>query len=184
MTFDYQGYDLQFIQKQPCKDDSAHLFTLVFKFYSPVTKYVYILHADYHEGNVFAIKFYCQKDRHSVYKYSKIVNRGDLGNILITCAKVVPILLKNYPAASFGFAGARTIDMKSKKVESFSNNQRFRTYKYLIALKFGTKTFAHYEYEAISSYLLVNRDYNDVDTTERELVKMFSETYMNLPDIT
>ncbi len=102
---------------------------------------------------------------------------------MITCAKVVPILLKDYPSASFGFAGARTIDIKSKKVESFSNNQRFRTYRYLMALKFGIKTFAHFEYEAISSYLLVNRDCNDVDTKERELVKMFSETYINLPDI-
>lgn len=183
MTFNYKGYNLHFIQKQPCKDNSAHLFTLIYKFYSPVTKYFYILHADHHEENVFAIKFYCKKDRHSDYKYSKIVNKGDLGNILITCAKVVPILLKNYPSASFGFAGARTIDIESKKVEPFSNNQRFRTYKYLIALKFGTKTFAHYEYQAISSYLLVNKDCNNVDAKERELVKMFSETYVNLPDI-
>lgn len=183
MTFDYPGYELKFIQRQPCNDRTAHLYTLVFKFFSPLTKYLYILRADYHLSDTFAIKFYCKKDRHSDYKYSKIVNRGDIGNILITCAKVVPILLKDYPTASFGFAGARTIDSKSKKVENYNNNQRFRTYKYLIALKFGTQIFAHYEYEAISSYLLVNKFHDNIENMEREIVKMFSETYETLPDI-
>ncbi|MCW3109641.1 MAG: hypothetical protein JWQ09_4147 [Segetibacter sp.] len=183
MTFDYPGYILKFIQKQKCKDNSAHLFTLIYKFYSPVTRYFYVLRAEYHEGEVFTIKFYCKKDRHSDFKYSKIINKGDVGNILITCAHIVPILLKGYPLASFCFIGSRTIDMKSGKVEPVQNNQRFRTYKYLIASKFGTHTFAHFAYDAISSYLLVNRKNIDVEIKERELVRMFSETYLNLPDI-
>ena len=183
MNFDYDGYQLKFIQKKACKDGSAHLFSLIYKFYSPVTKYYYILHADYHKGDFFAIKFYCKKDRHSEFKYSKIINRGDVGNILMTCVKVIPILLKDYPTASFGFIGSRSIDELSQKVEPYINNQRFRIYSNLIFLKFGEKTFAHFSYVQFSGYLLVNRQNGDIKIKEKEFVKMLSATYNNLLDI-
>lgn len=182
MNFNYPGYNLKFIQKSNCKDKSAHLFTIVYKFFSPSTTYNYIINADYHEEDVFAIKFYCTKDKRSDYKYNKIVNKGDLGNIFISCAKVVPLLLLEYPTASFGFCGARTVDFKSKKVENYINNQRFRIYKNIVSMKFGTKTFTHYEYEQISSYLLINNN-SDVIISEKNIKKMFSSNYNNLPDL-
>ena len=157
MTFDFSGYDLHFIQKERSQDDSAHRFTYIYKFYSPVTRYIYILRAEYHIENVFAIKFYCKKDKGNEYKYSKIINKGDIGNILITCAKVIPLLLQEFPTASFGFIGARTLDKTSRKVESYINNQRFRVYKNVIAKKFGSITFEHIEYSEVSGYLLINR---------------------------
>ena len=183
MTFDYPGYDLKFIQKQPCKDGPATEFTLVYKFFSPLTRYSYILRAEYHRDEVFAVKFYCAKDKHSLYKYSKIVNRGDLGNIIMTCVKVIPLLLKTYPQASFGFGAARTIDSKSNRVESYENNQRFRLYRGIAELKFGVITFAHFEYELISCYLLINRNCKSIALKERAVVKMFSDTYQDLPSI-
>ncbi len=182
MTFDYPGYILNFVQKRICSDNSAHLFTTVYKFYSPATKHHYIINADYHEEDVFAIKFYCSKDKRSDFKYNKIVNKGDLGNIFITCAKIVPLLLKSYPTASFGFCGARSVDFKSRKVENYINNQRFRIYKNIVSIKFGTLTFTHYEYEQISSYLLVNNNCN-ASVSEKRIKKMFSSTYNNLPDL-
>lgn len=57
MRFDVPGYLLKFIQKEPSRDDSAHEFTYIHKFYSPVTGYNYILRADYHKEDVFAINF-------------------------------------------------------------------------------------------------------------------------------
>lgn len=181
MNFDYPGYNLKFIQKRKCNDLSAHLFTIVYKFYSPVTKYNYIVNADYHEEDVFAIKFYCAKDKRSDYKYNKIVNKGDLGNILMSCVKLVPILLKDYPTASFGFCGARSVDSKSKKAEKLINTQRFRVYKEIVSLKFGTRTFSHYEYEQISSYLLINNSNETI--SEKKIKKMFCSTYIHLPDL-
>lgn len=183
MTFDYPGYPLEFIQKQLSKDSSAHLYTLIYKFYSPVTKYHYILRAEYHEENVFAIKFYCKKDKRSDYKYSKIINKGDIGNILMSCALVLPLLLNEYPTASFAFAGARSIDFKSRKVENYITNQRFRIYRDIVAKKFGTKTFAHYEFENLSAYLLVNRHNINIVQQKDFIVNMFASTYENLPDI-
>jgi len=184
LTFDYPGYDLHFIQKEGCKDGTAHEFTYVYKFHSPITGYHYVLRADYHAEDVFAVKFYCKKDRHSEYKYSKIINKGDIGNILITCAEAIPLLLEKHPTASFGFVGARTIDKASGKVESYINTQRFRVYKEIIKIKFGKVTFEHYEYPEVSGYLLINRKSgNDLATKEAAIRKMFSGTYNNLPDI-
>ena len=183
MTFDYKGYPLHFIQKQPSNDESDHLFTLIYKFYSPVTNYYYVLRAEYHKEDVFALKFYCKKDKRSDYKYSKIINKGDVGNILISCALAVPLLLKDYPSASFAFAGARSIDFDSRKVENYQKNQRFRIYRDVAAKKFGNKTFAHYEFEDLSAYLLLNRQYEDVEEHKEAIISMFASTYNNLPDI-
>lgn len=183
MTFDYPGYDLHFIQKEGCRDETAHLFSYVYKFHSPITGYHYILRADYHEEDVFAIKFYCKKDKRSTYKYSKIVNKGDLGNILITCAKAVPLLLQQFPTASFGFMGARTLDKASGKVESYAHTQRFRVYSNIVALKFGKVTFEHIEYPEVSGYILINRQSGNIIAKEAAIKSMFVATYNNLPDI-
>ena len=101
----------------------------------------------------------------------------------MTCVKVIPLLLNDYPKASFGFIGSRTVDEISQKVESFINNQRFRIYSQLIPLKFGEKTFAHFAYEQISGYLLINRRCDDIKGKEKELIRMLSATYNNLPDV-
>lgn len=184
MTFDLTGYELKFIQRDASNDGTAHLFTYVYKFFSPVTRYFYIVRAEYHAENVFAIKFYCKKDRGNEYRYSRLTNKGDVANILITCAQVIPTLLIKHPTASFGFVGARTLDKASKKVENYNNNQRFRVYKEIIARKFGTLTFEHIEYPEISGYLLVNRRCGvDIAIKELAIKRMFAQTYDNLPDI-
>jgi len=184
LTFNYPGYELKFIQKRKVSDGSAHRFTIYYKFYSPITKYFYILTAEYHDEGVFAIKFYCKKDRNSDHKYSKIVNKGDLGNILVTCAKAVPLLLEDYPDASFGFIGSRSVDSKSRTIEGYNSNQRFRTYRYIVQEKFGNKTFEHIEYPTISGYLLLNRrSFNDIEYKKALISSMVRDTYVYLPDL-
>ncbi len=121
--------------------------------------------------------------RHSDLKYSLVTNKGDVSNILITCAKVVPLLLQEYPTASFGFTGARTVDRETEKVEQYDQNQRFRIYRKFTSTLFGSRTFTHFEYPQISSYLLINNYSGEVKSKERKIVKMFSDTYRNLPDI-
>lgn len=183
MIFDYPGYDLQFIQKRKVKDGSAHLFSFLYKFYSPITELQYVLTADLHEGDFFAIKFYAKMHRKSDFKYSLVTNKGDIGNLLVTCLKCVPLLLKTYPNASFGFVGSRTYDKVSKKLEDYSNNQRFRIYREFVLTKIGAETFKHYEYDDVSGYLLVNRNCGmDVGAKERELVAMLAATYNDLPN--
>jgi hypothetical protein len=183
LIFSSPGYPLEFIQRRLCRDASAHLFTLIYKFRSPITRYAYILHADYHEEDVFALKFYAQKDSKDDYKYSRITNKGDVFNILITCLRVVPVILQDYPTASFGFIGSRTIDRASGTVEDYQNTQRFRVYCGIVAGTIGEQTFAHYTYEEVSGYLLINRAAPDIDAKEQLISRMFSATYNELPNI-
>ena len=183
MTFDYNGYDLKFIQCDKCNDESKHLSTKIYKFFSPITHYSYIIRAEYHELDVYAIKFYCKQFRHNDFKYSKIVNKGDFGNIIITCLKVIPILLQEQSTVSFAFTGARTVDTKSLKVESHVNTQRFRIYKNIVSKKIGTQTFSHFVNEQASSYLLINNQARNVSVKKREIENMFKETYDDLHNI-
>ena len=183
MNFDYSGYDLKFIQCDKCKDGSKHLYTKIYKFYSPKTHYFYIVRAEYHELDVYAIKFYCKRFRHSDLKYSKIVNKGDIGNIIITCLKVIPTLLQEQPTVSFAFVGARTLDTKSSKVESYIKTQRFRVYKYIVAKNIGTQIFTHYTNEEVSSYLLINNQVKNTSVKKKEIENMFKETYDDLYNI-
>lgn len=166
-----------------CRDESDHLYTLIYKFYSPVTKYHYIIRVECHTGNLFALKFYCKKDRRCDNKYSKTVNRGDLGNIVISCLKVVPLILLSIPDASFAFSAARSIDVKTGRIEKGWETQRYKTWVYIVSKKLGDITFAHFEYPHISSYMLVNRRHEDTEAKEVDLRRMLCETYNELNDI-
>jgi hypothetical protein len=183
LTFNSAGYPLKFIQRRRCRDASAHLFTLIYKFHSPITRYAYIVHADYHEEDVFAIKFYAQKDSKDDYKYSRITNKGDVFSILISCLQVVPLLLPDYPTASFGFIGSRTVDRISGTVEDYQNTQRFRIYCGIVESTIGEQTFAHFSYQEISGYLLVNRLADTLEEREQIITRMFTNTYNGLLDV-
>lgn len=178
-------YALKFIQQDPCTDGSDHLFTDIYKFYSPDTRLHYILRADYHTGDVFAIKFYCKAHRKSDFKYNIIVNRGYCLKILNTCLSVLPELLRNYPNSSFALYSARSVDLSTsqKLTEDIKENQRYRIYKNFIQSRIGTHTFTHLFYPEISSYLLINNRYPDVIIKEQEILQMFHRTYHSLPDI-
>ena len=180
MIFNFPGYEVRFIQRAKCTDGSAHQFTYIYKFHSPVTGYHYIVRAEYHRYDILAIKFYCKKDRKSDYKYSKIVNKGDLGNIIMSCAGVIPLLLQTYPQGSFCFAASRSVDVRNNTIEDYGQTQRFRLYEYMIPLKFGPITFEHYIYPAVSSYLLYNRA---SVASKEEIETMLRTTYPNLAEI-
>jgi hypothetical protein len=180
LTFDYPGYDLKFIQRDRSKDGSDHVSTYIYKFYSPVTKYHYIVRADYHNKDTFAIKFYCKKDRRSDFKYSKIVNRKDVGNIIMSCAKVIPLLLGKYPLASFSFAASRSVDLANRTIEDYKMTQRYILYCYMIRVKFGSVTFEHITYSQISCYLLLNKKSLFL---KANIEAMFRNTYQNLSEV-
>ena len=177
MLITTKGYSLKFIQTHPVKDKSQHLKSFVFKFLSQKTKLNYIVRAEYHENEFFAIKFYAQKDSKSDNKYSKIINKGEVAGILVSSAKVIPYLLKTYPTASFGFIGSRTIDEKSQKVESYIENQRYKLYKYHIPQLIGNETFKHLAFKQGSAYALLNRKNTDLPDYESRVMTMLIETY-------
>lgn len=136
-----------------------------------------------HQYNFIAVKFYAKKDRKSSLKYSNIINRGDVANILVTSAKVVPWMLRKFPDASFGFIGARSIDLSSHKIENYKNNQRYRLYAYHIPQLFGFETFVHKKYNQASAYSLLNRKAKNFRLLESRIKEMIVETYPELLQI-
>ena len=179
MKLTVSDYSIKFIQTHP--ENTYHCKRYVYKFHSPRTQLHYIINADYHKYDFFAVKFYAKKDRRSEGKFSNVVNKGDVNNILVTCAKVIPILLKDFPYASFGFIGSRTIDVRAQKVESYRNNQRYRLYRYHIPQLIGNKTFMHKSFVDTSSYLLLNRNIGgDLKVHENNITEMIIETYPDL----
>lgn len=130
-----QPFELKYIQKASPKEGDAFDFSLIYKFYTDRTKEYqrlkYIIRAEAYE-DVFAIKFYAARDRKLDNKYNRIVKAHDYRGamrIFVTCASIIPIIIEKYPNFSFAVNGAESMDMESDKVESRSNNQRFRIYK-------------------------------------------------------
>lgn len=102
---------------------------------------------------------------------------------MITCAKVISYLLDNFPSASFGFIGSRTIDISSDKVENYKNNQRFRLYTYHLPQLFGNKTFMHISFRTASSYALINRENLDIEAYKEKVKSMIITTYDDIMEI-
>ena len=182
MIINSKGYELKFIQTDFCRDKSDHLFTNIYTFFSSKTKLKYVIRAEYHSEDVFVVKFYCKAHRKSNHKYSKITNRGDVLNILVTNAKVIPDLLKKYPEASFGFTGSRSIDFRSNTIEGYQKNQRYRVYCNIVQTLIGSVTFTHFAYENISGYMLINNKH-DIAAKKKYLEKMFIENYSEIHNI-
>ena len=83
-------------------------------------------------------------------------------------------MLNQHPNASFAVNGAESLDLESDKVESKDNNQRFRIYRTIALNIFGRETFEHFQYENISSYLLINRsNCKDIEMKADRIKKMF-----------
>ena len=172
-----------FVQKEKAsKERDSFDFALVYKFYTNRTnnyqRLKYILRVEAYE-DVFAIKFYAARDRKLEDKYNRIIKAHDYRNVLrifVTCASIIPVLLSKYPNASFAINGAESFDLESDKVESKNKNQRFRIYRTMALNLFGRETFEHFQYEDISSYLLINRI--NCDTVEAK-AKRIKELFLS-----
>lgn len=179
-------YPIKLIQKDICKDGSDHLFSYIYKFYCSELKLHYIIRAEYHSEDVFAVKFYCKNQRKSEYKYNKIINKHSYSSVIKifeTCLYIVPELLKEYPNCNFAIVSSPTIDISTSKklTEDIVKNQRFRIYTKFLQDRIGNEIFTHFMYEDISSYLLVNNNNPDVFKKELSIKKMFENTYNFLP---
>ncbi len=175
-----KGYDIKFVQKDACEDDSEHLFTYIYTFFSPDTRLKYVARAECHAGEIFAVKFYCKRHRRSDFKYNRLTNRGYVRSILLTCIHVLLDVLNKHPLASFAFAGSYTVDRKNRWTEPISNTQRFLVYRQFVAQFVGNVQFEHFSYDSISAYLLINRACGDTGQKELEIKEMFLRTYKDL----
>jgi len=181
--FDGIPYKLVHVQKSSPTLSEDFLFVEIYKFFT--NKNVkYIVRAEMHKENVFAVKYYASFQRKLDHKYQMLTVKGDAHKVILTCSMLLPILLSKYPTASFALNGSRTISPANNKVERMSNNQRFRIYSFFIDLKIGRQTFEHYVFEEVSSYLLVNKKTNEpTNIKKKKIMDMFLSTYFFNLDI-
>lgn len=183
-----QAYDIKFIQKASPTLRDAFNFCRVYRFYTdPIPtcqRLKYIIRAEAHD-KVFAIKFYAARDKKLDNKYNRTLGVYDYTSalrIFVTCASLIPELMKDFPEYSYIVNGARTIDI-NKKIESESETQRFRVYRALATKIIGTSLFEHYQFKEISSYLLVRKQPNiDTEEEKNKIKQMFLDRY-NIEDI-
>lgn len=101
--------------------------TYEYYFRSDKSKLIYVIEATYHEGNFFAVKFFCKSHRFSKNKYSLQTRTDEPFKIMWTCTQVLPKLIEQYPQCSFVAIGARSIS--GKKIEDPQDTIRFKMYK-------------------------------------------------------
>lgn len=177
------GYPFKFIQKKRVKNTTGHLSTHVFTFFSRTNGLKYVINVEEFEESFYAIKFYPKCLKKSDFKFNKIINKGDVINVLMTCASVIPHLLVRNQNASFGFVGSRTADLNNRFIEKFSDTKRYRVYSDLIKEVIGDKTFVHMEYLQISGYLLINKKAPSVELQEKKIKQMLNRIYYFVEEI-
>jgi hypothetical protein len=128
----------------------------IYKFFTD-RKLKYIVRAEMYKNETFTVKYYAAIHKRLDNKYSRLTEQYNASKIFKTCISIFSLLFKEYPSASFAINGSRTIDIKNDKIEGEKENQRFRIYAYIIDKFVGHKTFEHYVFPELSSYVLVNK---------------------------
>lgn len=177
-------YCLKFVQSDKAhnKNDGFE-YCYVYKFFAWSCKYKcafkYIIRAEAHD-DCFAIKYYCVRNKHSEYKYSRVLNFFspiEVKRIMEVCASVIPIILKIHPNASFCFLGSQSMD-ESGRIEGRSNTQRYRIYCELVRRIFGDKLFYITLHNEVSGCVFVNKRFNsNYADSEKRIVAYLSEIY-------
>ncbi|MGH1520593.1 hypothetical protein [Chryseobacterium sp. JK1] len=118
-------------------EKAGHSIKEGFEFFFKSTKsnLKYCIEAIYHEGDFFAIKYYCKIHRDSKRKYSIPTNTHEPYKIIRSCIQIMPILQKKYPTASFVAVGARSIS--GDTIENAQNTIRFRLYYKMVYQMFN-----------------------------------------------
>lgn len=157
----------------------VHIYTFFAKSRKYGCLFKYIVRAEKY-GDCFAIKYYCARNKHSEYKYSRVLDffsPAEAKKVMEVCASVIPALVAEYPGASFAFNGSRTYD-RADYVEGVQNTQRYRIYSEIVRRLFGEESFYISCYDHSSACIFVNRAANsDTEAAQRRIYYMFAGIY-------
>lgn len=103
--------------------------------------------------NLFMVKFFLKNHRESEKKFNILTGYQEAPSLIATCFNVMEELCKEYPYCSFGFIGAHSDG------EDRNNTKRFKLYKRISTQIFTPSNYNHVSHDAISLYLILNRDY-------------------------
>lgn len=155
----------------------------VFSFFAESKKYnclfKYIVRVEKFQ-DCYAIKYYCTRNKHSEYKYSRVLNffsAMEVKRIMSVAASVIPKILAVDACASFAFNGSRTYD-RADYIEKPQSTQRYRIYQEIVRRLFGDQVFEIIHFDDSSSCIFVNKHANsDVEAAKIRIYNMFANIF-------
>lgn len=155
----------------------------IYSFFAESSKYncvfKYIIRVEKFQ-DTYAIKYYCTRNKHSEYKYSRVLNFfscTEVKKIMEIAASVIPLILAADHKASFVFNGSRTCD-EYDYIEGPRCTQRFRIYMEIVRRLFGEEVFYITYFNDSSSCIFVNRSANpDINKAKIRIYNMFANIF-------
>lgn len=119
----------------------------------------YMVNVEEYDHHVYILKFCLESHQDNKHKFNVLTNIGhsEARKVIYTCVQIGLSIYEKNSLASFGFVASPTIDELRKT--GFSNTKRLIIYQYFAQLFFNQENFTHSLTEEQSSYLILNKKY-------------------------
>lgn len=119
----------------------------------------YLVTVEEYQHNVYVLKYCLERHQDNNDKFNILTNIGytKAKKVILTCFQIGFSIYDRNPLASFGFIASPTIKELGKT--GFNTTKRLLIYKYFIPCLPLKENFTHLCYEEQSSYLMLNKDY-------------------------
>jgi len=130
----------------------------------------YIIWAEHYPFDIFAIKFFLNRNSNSTRKFKILSALNDPFRVFSTCIQLMADLREEIPHCSFGFIATSLVK------EDDLNTKRLSVYRKIMDELFSPVNYNHYIFEPKSAYLLLNKQ-NDTPDLIKKSEKMFTRIF-------
>ncbi len=142
----------------------------------------YLVEVEVYRYNVFIIKYFLKKHKHSSLKYNILTNENRCSKVVSTCIRIMLQIHDKNPLASYGFLGANTVKSETGYSEPKRITKRFLVYRRAMYALFGTETFTHFMDLEHSAYLMISNQDDSVDNIKEKAKMMFEDIFPELAE--
>jgi len=169
-------YPFRYIMTKRDENAQPHLTTRLYSFKSDKNR-TYHVEIEEYVGHVFMVKFYLKAHRQSPLRYNLLTNLGAAQKIIYTVIHIMLNIFREFhdQKPSFAFMGSNTKYGDERADEQKANNKRFRTYKKIVSIFFGTETFEYIKDDNASILIMKNRD----AIIDKEMTLIIQHIYKN-----
>lgn len=164
-----QHFHFRYINSHKRVEGGQQIVTYNYSFRGKTNKR-YIVLAELHPHNIYAVKFYLQEHKSCAKKYQRLTSIGEGSRIITTLANIIKVLYAKDDTSSFAFYGMHS------EGEPKGETKRYRLYARILENLVSSVFFQHEKSAKNSAYLLLNRKYNDPDLLKK-VEAMFKELY-------
>lgn len=148
-----EGYPFTFTMNDKSEANELLLYTMQYRFRSAKSHHTYIVRVEKYLHHAYCLKFFDKAMMLSKDKFSLRSNTFEPRTIFYTLYHIMIDVLNKDRQASFFFIGAQ-----DEKDEIGEATRRFRVYRKFVSSIIGENKFAHYKFNELSLYVLVNNN--------------------------